>query len=325
LLTREEGVAEAAAELRQAIAGARLALSPKISVVVDGAGRLHLDALSADIRLRAVGPAEQPRFCVALGGDGTSATWLGSIEPSDVADMAVGLLQIIAAHGPTARAADILRTEGVDAFRSVSEALIALSPAPARRMPAEMIGLHSASDGTTAVGIGLAFGHSQADSLAKFIRIAADAGARAVRPVPDRAMLLLGVAVTDAGDLAAAAEQLGFVARADDPRRRIAACPGCPACASGLIPARALASALTPALGPILMAERKGTTVHISGCQKGCAHPTPATLTLVGTPHGCGIIHYGSARATPKHYVDPANLNAEISRIAASTREVVHG
>ena len=45
-----------AATLRRAIADARLALAPKVSVVVDGGGRLHLDALSADLRLRAIGP-----------------------------------------------------------------------------------------------------------------------------------------------------------------------------------------------------------------------------------------------------------------------------
>jgi hypothetical protein len=56
-----------AAPLRRAIAAAGLALAPKVSVIVDGGGRLHLDALSADVRLRAVGPAESPRLLVALG------------------------------------------------------------------------------------------------------------------------------------------------------------------------------------------------------------------------------------------------------------------
>jgi precorrin-3B synthase len=188
-----------------------------------------------------------------------------------------------------------------------------------------MVGLHAACDGTMAVGIGLAFGHSQADTLTELARIAAGAGARAVRPAPDRAMLLIGVAAADAVDLTGAAEQLGFVARADDPRRRIAACPGAPACASGLIPARALASALTPTLERFLGPGRNGISVHISGCQKGCAHPMPAALTLVGTQHGCGIVHNGAARATPGHYVDPADLAAEISRIAADTSEAAHG
>jgi precorrin-3B synthase len=318
-------IADTAAELRRALADAGLVLSPKVSVLVDGDGPLHLDALSADIRLRAVGLSQQTRFCVGLGGDGASATWVGSIAPTDVVGAVLGLLAVIAAHGPAVRAADILRTEGVGALHAGSQAPVAPPLAPPLRMPAEMVGHHSARDGTMAVGIGLAFGHSQADTLTELARIAAGVGARAVRPAPDRAMLLIGVAAADAVDLTGAAEQLGFVARADDPRRRIAACPGAPACASGLIPARALASALTPPLERFLGPGRNGISVHISGCQKGCAHPMPAALTLVGTQHGCGIVHNGAARATPGHYVDPADLAAEISRIAADTSEAAHG
>ena len=195
---------------------------------------------------------------------------------------------------------------------------------PPQRAPAEMVGLHPAPDGTFAIGIGLAFGHAHADALAEITRIAAARGARAVRPAPDRALLLIGVAAPDAADLQAAAEQLGFVTRADDPRCRIVACPGAPACASGLIPARALAATLAPTLARHIPAAR-GVSVHISGCPKGCAHPRPLALTLVGTERGCGIVRDGTARATPDSYIDPANLAAEISRIAADTCEAAHG
>ena len=62
-----------AAALRRAIAGAATSLAPKVSVVVDGGGRLDLDAVAADIRLRAPRPAKG-RFQVALGGDAATAT-----------------------------------------------------------------------------------------------------------------------------------------------------------------------------------------------------------------------------------------------------------
>src|SRR6266852_974483 len=54
--------ADVAGDLRRAIANAGLALSPKISIVVDGSGPLHLDALSADVRLRMAAPAYGPSF-----------------------------------------------------------------------------------------------------------------------------------------------------------------------------------------------------------------------------------------------------------------------
>lgn len=312
-----------AAELRAAIVHAGLALSPKISIVMDGDSSLHLDALSADVRLRTAtsaqgAPLDLPRFHVGLGGDGAPATWLGTVAPKDVVGAVLGILTMIAAYGPAARAAEVLRARGVEAVRAVLAAVVAPSSAPQPRMPAEMIGLHP-HDGGAAVGIGLAFGHTHADALAEIVRVAAVHGAQAVWPAPGRALLLIGVAARHALDLAAAAERVGFVVHAGDPRRRIAACPGAPACASGLIPARALASEFAarllrglarPTVEPVLEPGH-GIGVHISGCAKGCAHPMPAALTLVGTPRGCGIVHNGTARATPDHYGDPASFSDE--------------
>ena len=324
------GAADVAADLRRAIADAQLVLSPKVSVVVDGGGRLHLDALTADIRLRATEPHQGdrsgvPRLHLGLGGDGASAIWLGTVAATDAVAAVPGILRIIATYGPTARAAEILRSEGVEAFRSISAAIIEPASAPPQRMPAEMIGSHSALDGTVAVGIGLAFGHTHADALAEIIRLAAAHGATAARPIPDRALLLIGVSPREALNMTAGAERLGFLVHADDPRRRIVACPGALACASGLIPARSLASALVAVLASAGKPERTGVLIHISGCPKGCAHPMPAALTVVGTSRGCGIVHHGSARAAPEHYVDPANLSEEIARLATTSKEAAHG
>jgi len=368
-----------AADLRRAIADARLTLSPKVAVVVDGNGPLHLDGLSADVRLRAVGfdrgpLASAPQFHLGVGGGGEikgtapalplprsggegrgegdasqaqdsrpaplmptfspvggekeraaasrdvpSTIWLGTVAPSDAIEAMISILSTIAARGPAARAADILRREGVAVFRAV--AVVDSAPAPLPRTPAEMIGLHAMRDGTVALGVGLAFGHTQADALAQLVSVASHRGACAVRPAPDRALMLTGISAPDVRDLTNAAERLGFVVRSDDPRRRIAACPGAPACASGLISARMLASALAPVFAPILDSGRNGTVVHISGCSKGCAHPAPAALTLVGTSQGCGVVHKGSARTVPHHYVDPGHLGGEIARLL----EAAHG
>jgi precorrin-3B synthase len=116
-----------------------------------------------------------------------------------------------------------------------------------------------------------------------------------------------------------AAERLGFIIDARDPRRRIVACPGAPSCASGLIAARALAAELASHL-PV---SGDGIAVHVSGCAKGCAHPGAAPLTIVGTERGCGIVHNDSARAAPFAHVDAATLVAEIARIE-ETRERAH-
>jgi precorrin-3B synthase len=122
-------------------------------------------------------------------------------------------------------------------------------------------------------------------------------------------VLLIGLSKPSAIALARDAERLGFIIDASDPRRRIVACPGKPACASGLIAARALAAEIARLPQP----PGSGIAVHVSGCSKGCAHPAPAALTIVGTERGCGIVHRGSARATPRAYVDPRALAAEVA------------
>jgi precorrin-3B synthase len=190
---------------------------------------------------------------------------------------------------------------------------------PPRRPAAEPIDRHPLRDGTVALGIALAFGHAHADALCDLAHVAAARGVRSIRPAPSRALLFIGATPDDTVALATAAENLGFVVRTDDPRRNIVACPGRPACASGLIAARALAMEVAPRL------PSRGMAIHISGCAKGCAHPAPAALTVVGTECGCGIVHDGSARAAPQHYVDPAAVVAEIVGIATASSEAVHG
>jgi precorrin-3B synthase len=113
-----------------------------------------------------------------------------------------------------------------------------------------------------------------------------------------------------------AASRLDFVVRADDPRRRIAACPGAPLCMHGLIAARALAAEIAR---EVPMPAGHGIALHLSGCAKGCAHPTQAPLTIVGTEKGCGIVHNGTARARPAKHVTVSELAAALGK-----REVAH-
>jgi precorrin-3B synthase len=303
---------EIAAALRAAIDAAGLALASKVSVIVDGGGTLHLDALAADVRLRAINTNGGPCFHVALAGDAATATPLGSIPTSGAVDVVLDLLRAIAARGD-ARAADLLRSEGLAAFQNRSRLTRDVSR-PQPRPAAAIIGLRPLRDDRFALGVALAFGHARADLLADLARAAADRGTSIVRPAPDRAVLLIGLRRADAVTLAREADRLGFIVRADDPRRRIVACPGRPACGSGLIASRALAAQIAG----LAQSPCGGIAVHVSGCRKGCAHPGAAALTIVGTERGCGIVHHGSARAAPTAYVNPADIASEFARVAPS-------
>jgi precorrin-3B synthase len=185
------------------------------------------------------------------------------------------------------------------------------------RPPAEPIAVHRLKSGTCALGLGVAFGHAQAGALVELASIAEANGARWVRLAPDRALLLGPLVEAKAAAVRKAAERLGFIVDARDPRRRIVACPGAPSCTSGLIAARSIAAELAPNLPAAL------SVVHVSGCAKGCAHPAPAPLTIVGTSQGCGIVRDGTARDMSEIYVAADNLPALLSRLT-KTREAAH-
>jgi precorrin-3B synthase len=296
-----------AAQLRAAIAEARLALAPKVSVVVDGGGSVDLDAIAADIRLRAVMSDVGPKFELALAGDAATATPIAMIATEDAVDEVLVLLKAIAARGADARASDLATS-------------YAGRPRAALRQSqrAHPIGGHPLKGNLFAFGLGLAFGHAAADALIALAPIAKENGADWVRPAPDRALLFGPLGAGGAEAFRVAAERVGFVTDASDPRRRIAACPGSPFCAHGLIAARALAAELARHVS--LFGD--GIAVHVSGCAKGCAHPRAAPFTVVGAEQGCGIVRDGSARDEPADYADPADLAALLDRIAA--REAVH-
>jgi precorrin-3B synthase len=288
-----------AAGLRGTLARTSLAsqLGAKVSVVIDGGGAQHPAQLPADIRLCAAMAHGTIAIHVAIGGDEVGATSLGVVTPGNAIEAAIRLLQALARRGRDVRARDLIAAEGTVVFHdAVADLLIGDAlPRPARR-PIEAIGLYRLHDGSFACGVGLAFGHADATSLERLVAAAGAAGASGIRTAPDRTLLAIGLTPQNAAVFAAAAAQLGFVARPDDPRRRVVACAGAPVCASAHIAARAIAPTVAAAAAPYL---GPAFTIHISGCAKGCAHAAPAALTAVGTPDGCALVAGGSAHDAP--------------------------
>jgi len=285
-------------------------LAPKVSVVVDGGGALHLDALPCDIRLRAARTGGAIAFDVTTANESTNPATLGMIAPETAFRTVLELLDAIAAHGPEARARDLRRM--------VRFARQPQGERKSARSPAQPIGTHSLRDGTVALGIGLPFGHSDSDTLRRLIEETQRAGSSAARPAPGRVLLLIGVPPAQASELALTAERLGFITNPGDPRRRVVACAGAPACATAEIPTRALAPAIAAAAG------LGRQTIHVSGCPKGCAHTGAADVTVVGIGHKCGIIPNGRAQDAPVEFVAPEDLPEYFVRRAV-TREMAHG
>jgi precorrin-3B synthase len=287
-----------AADLRRTLAHTSLAerLAPKASVAIDGGGALGLDNLAADIRLGADLVNGAAVFHVGVAGNAATATHLGVVASADGVKAARRLLEIIARHGRMARARDVLATHGVAPFATALADLVVAPDHSGPRRPTRVagpIGRHLLREESFAFGVGLAFGHADAATLERLAQAANNSGTAGIRAAADRALLIVGLTVQTASTVAAEAERLGFVVRANDPRRYVVACAGAPVCAAAHIAARTLAPTVAEAARTHLDSD---SLIHISGCAKGCAHPGAARLTIVGRHDGCAVISNGSVR-----------------------------
>lgn len=261
-------------------------LPPKTLVAVDGGGAHGLGATEADFFLFAEAPGQ-----VAFGLAGESGPLRCGVLPERQAAGAFGLALVAFAELGGCRMRDL------DPCQRAVVAAVAgffpfeptpLAPAPDPAAP----GIVALTDDTAALLVQAPFGRCTADRLE---RVAALAGADGVRLSAERGLILVAP-VSRTAKLQAELAQAGFIVAPDDPRRRVAACPGAPACRSGTTPVPDHAARLAQALAPLA---GLGLSAHVSGCAKGCAHPGPADLTLVGRDGAYDVVLAGSASAEP--------------------------
>ncbi|TIO51760.1 MAG: precorrin-3B synthase [Mesorhizobium sp.] len=310
-------------------AGLTARLGPKVSVIVDGGGQLALDALTADVRLKAVQATAGVRWSVSVAGDERSAKPLAAVEEDAARDITVAILRMVAEKGREAHTRDLSERQlnSLASWHSVPPPSVlpdmsgrTEGGAQERRPARSPIGTFGLAD-NHAVGIGLPFGSMPAQNLIEFVGQALQLGSTEIRMAPGRALLFLDLTASACPALKASAAALGFVTAASDPRTRIAACPGTPACCSGRIATRVIAETIAVESADLLDAS---LTLHISGCAKACAHPGPAALTLVGDENGAGLVVDGTAKALPAGYRPGYDAAHGVAGIAAALRDARH-
>jgi precorrin-3B synthase len=278
-------------------------LGPKVSVVVDGGGHFPLTALKADIRLRAEPHGGQVRWRLTVADDPPETGAL--LAAAEAAAMTIDLLSAIAKLGLDARARDLpgsLRPKP----SSPTEQAPLTPTAPARAGDTMEL-----SNRKTALVVALPFGTMEAAHLLRLLRHESSYRVSEIRPAPARRLLLICPSRAAAERLRAAVSQVGLVATGDDPRTKIAACTGAPACTSGRIATRTLAGAIAARLAPTAH-----LSLHISGCAKGCARQEAADLVIVGDENGAGLVVGGTASESAIAYVSRAVLESLPHRLA---------
>lgn len=269
------------------------------------------DAVSLAAAVEAMLAAE-PALAALPGKFGFAVNGGGVLDLSEPADITVRTdgarhwIVLEAAQAPCAPSRtvslvrDLARAAGSRRVRDVGAAAlfasVGLAPTPFARHPAPAAPagfIAYPGTGRGAFALSLPFGQTDAATLETVAELAERRGDGLLRVSSWRALLLGGVQARHASALRAAAAAAGLVADADDPRLRVAACIGSAGCASGTVRAREDAAALAAA------ANWAGV-LHVSGCAKGCAHPDPASRTLVGAGGAYNLVRNGRADGPPQ-------------------------
>jgi precorrin-3B synthase len=162
------------------------------------------------------------------------------------------------------------------------------------------------------LGVGLPFGRVSAGNLQYLTQQAAKTGATELRLTPWRTILIPCPSAEAAERLARTLSPDAFILDPADPRRRVAACVGAPACQNATTAIRDDAGRLAPLVDENLF-------LHVSGCAKGCAHPRPAPVTLVGRDGLYDLVHDGAASdAAEMHGLTLDEAAAYLRQMAAT-------
>lgn len=242
--------------------------SAKFGVLVDGGGAVHVRGRRHDVALGAVRTHDGAlAYEVALGAALPLTRGARDIVRIVDPDTVPALVDAVAGG----RDAEPLLDE-----YPASDLLSAVAPS------APAVGVHPQRDaGRVWVGAVPVLGRLDAGTLAALADLAVDE----LRITPWRGVVFVDVPATDVGPLARRLEHLGLVRDPDHPANSVVACAGSRGCAAGLADAQADARAL---VGRLLATpvEQRPASVHVSGCEKGCARAQPAEVTFVATaPH----------------------------------------
>lgn len=252
-------------------------LPAKFGFAVDGGGTLGLDTVRADVALRA-------------SGDGWRVEAAGAVARCGATDgpvLALRLAHAALAHDPPLRPARYPE-HGSRLFR-----IAGLHPEPALPMagPAP-VAVGPLPGG--AFGIGLPPGRLDASLLRTLAELSERCGDGILRVTPWRSVLLAGL--HPGGGAALRAALPDALLDPEDPRLLVSSCIGAPGCARAARPAPMDAARL----GLLLPRGRRGNAMlHVSGCAKGCGHPGPAPLTLVGRDNRYDVVRNGRASDEP--------------------------
>ncbi len=264
-------------------------LPGKLAIVVDGGGRFPLVELDAEIYAVAVSSSSIAVGLAAADGP----RWCGTTSPSALPSALAAMLTDLARAVGSGKSLAMRDAPADLRARLADVARLAPPIVPSRRPRAPRAGLLSMLRGRVSVVLALPFGRCDADQLTQIASWAERFGGGEVRLSPWRGIVIPEVRRKDLRTLIALVSGAGLIMEPADPRLAVFACPGQPDCVNASVMTRRDAARLAAAARPLI---QTGGQIHVSGCAKGCAHPGPAALTLVGDDGAYRVVVEGTPR-----------------------------
>lgn len=279
------------------------ALPGKFGFVVDEGGHLALDDVAVDVRLTGVVTADGSRVLIQVAtGHGVYQTIAVALveeaveRAADLARAFIGLRATLP-EAPR-RMAEVLKLVGLPAlFRAAGfgGAMAEITTLPRAFGAEAVLGDHTRSPAAF-IGVGAPFGRFTADQIALLGDLAAERAGGELRLTPWRVVLIPGVNPEKMPRIRPWISSAKLVFSPDDPRLAVVSCAGASGCRSATVEARLDGEELAPLARRLA---KTGLTLHVSGCEKGCAHPGPALVTLTGRAGAYDLVRHGRAWDEP--------------------------
>ncbi|MEX0267535.1 precorrin-3B synthase [Leptolyngbyaceae cyanobacterium UHCC 1019] len=145
------------------------------------------------------------------------------------------------------------------------------------------LGIHSQHQtGLSYLGVSLQLGQLTVAQLSGLAQLSEIVGSGDLRLTPWQTILLPDIPNDRVTEVVQTLSSMGLSASRDRPDAAISACAGKPGCAASATHTQTHAIALINHLSQQLKLECP-VNIHLTGCEKSCAQPSPAEITLLGT------------------------------------------
>jgi len=285
-------------------------LPGKFGLSFSGTAEARVGNRSTDIMVSSIAPET---FAVSL--DGTSE--VGALLPSRrvveaVTRLAAVFLELRASDPAIGRMKDAVARSGsatIYAAAGLESAKLASTELDAVTVPP--VGSLDHRGQAFAVGIGLPFGRIDTHQLEALHAASLAAGIDVVRISPQRVLVFPVDHAAQRDQIFAEAERQGLIVGPDDPRIFFDVCPGAPACANATTDTRRDARRIADAV----RGRSHVPSIHVSGCEKGCARRGAAALTLVARNGRYDVIcNDGPAGPIALAAVGPTEIDSAVAR-----------